>query len=218
MKMNERTLAVLKNFAGINSGVVLRPGKVQKTMSPEQTILVQAHLEDDFNSTFGIYELNQFLSNITTLNNPELTFTDTNVLMKDNDLEFNYYSCSPNLIISPPEGKDLVMKDPDVAFSLNYSNLQKIIKLAIMNELVNLTVMGKNGGVFIQTHDAKNDTSNFASSKVADYDGADFSVMFKVENLKLIPDDYKVEIKIGGFSCWTNKNETMKYFIAMEKK
>jgi hypothetical protein len=42
--------------------------------------------------------------------------------------------------------------------------------------------------------------------------------MFKTENLKLIPDDYKVEIKIGGFTCWTNKNATLKYFIALEKK
>jgi hypothetical protein len=218
MKLNDRTLTVLKNFAGINSGLVIRPGKVQKTVSPENTILVEAHLEDEFNSTFGIYELNQFLSNVTTLNNPEMTFTDNSVIMKDNDLELNYYSCSPNLINSPPEGKELVMKDPDVTFNINYSNFQKIIKLSIMNELPTLTVMGKNGGIFIQTHDSKNDTSNFASSKVADYDGNDFSVMFKVENLKLIPDDYKVEIKVGGFSCWTNKTETLKYFIAMEKK
>ena len=64
MKMNERTLTVLKNFASINSGVVLRPGLVQKTVSPESTILVEAHLEDDFTETFGIYDLNQFLGNV----------------------------------------------------------------------------------------------------------------------------------------------------------
>jgi hypothetical protein len=218
MKMNERTLTVLKNFAGINSGVVLRPGKVQKTVSPESTILVEAHLEDDFVNTFGIYDLNQFLGNVTTLNSPDLVFTDNSVVMKDGDLELNYYSCSPNLVVSPPEGKDLVMKDPDVSFSLTYTTLQKLLKLAAMNDLSNLTVLGKDGGIYIKTHDAKNDTSNFASSKIAEYQGADFSVMFKVDNLKVIPDDYTVDIKIGGFTCWTNKNSTLKYFIALEKK
>lgn len=218
MKMNDRTLTVLKNFASINSGVVLRPGKVQKTVSPENTILVEAHLEDDFAGVFGIYDLNQFLGNVTTLNNPEMNFGDTSVVMTDGDLELNYYSCSPNLVNSPPEGKELVMKDPDVSFNLSYSTLQKLIKLASMNDLSNLTVMGKNRGIYIKTHEAKDDTSNFASSKIADYQGEDFSVMFKVENLKLIPDDYNVQIKVGGFTCWTNKAGTLKYFIALEKK
>lgn len=218
MKMNERTLTVLKNFASINSGVVLRPGLIQKTVSPESTILVEAHLEDDFAETFGIYDLNQFLGNITTLNNPELDFTSQSVIMKDSELELNFYSASPNLIVSPPEGKELVMKDPDVSFNLTYATLQKLLRLASMNDLSNLSVLGKNGGIYLQAHEAKNDTSNFASSKISDYDGADFAVMFKTENLKLIPDDYKVEIKIGGFTCWTNKTNTLKYFIALEKK
>jgi hypothetical protein len=218
MKMNERTLTVLKNFASINSGVVLRPGLVQKTVSAESTILVEAHLEDDFTETFGIYDLNQFLGNVTTLNSPELNFTSQSVIMKDADLELNFYSASPNLIISPPEGKDLVMKDADVSFNLTYATLQKLLRLASMNDLSNLSIIGKNGGIYLQAHESKNDTSNFASSKIADHDGADFSVMFKTENLKLIPDDYKVEIKIGGFTCWTNKTNTLKYFIALEKK
>ena len=218
MKMNERTLTVLKNFASINSGLVLRPGKIQKTVSPENTILVEAQLENEFSHTFGIYDLNQFLGNVTTLNNAEMTFSDTSVLMNDGDLELNYYSCSPNLVNSPPEGKELVMKDPDVSFNLSYNTLQKLLRLAAMNDLSNLTVMGKNGGIYIKTHEAKDDTSNFASSKIGEYQGDDFSVMFKVENLKLIPDDYTVQIKIGGFTCWTNKDSTLKYFIALEKK
>jgi len=75
MNLNERTLSVLKNFATINSGIVIRKGNVQKTINPEQTILVEATLDDAFPETFGIYDLNQFLGNVTTLNNPSLSFT-----------------------------------------------------------------------------------------------------------------------------------------------
>jgi hypothetical protein len=218
MKLNERTLTVLKNFAGINSGVVLRKGKIQKTMSPEQTILVEAHLEDDLPEVFGIYDLNQFLGNVTTLSSPDMIFTENSVIMNDGELSLNYYSCSTNLIISPPEGKDLVMKDADVTFDLSQATLQKMLKLSAMNNLPNISVIGKGGELRLQTHEVKNDTSNFASIKIGEYTGADFNVSFKTENLKLIPDDYEVQIKVGGFSCFTNKTKTLKYFVAMEKK
>lgn len=218
MKLNERTLTVLKNFAGINSGVVLRKGKIQKTMSPEQTILVEAHLEDDLPEVFGIYDLNQFLGNVTTLSSPDMVFTENSVIMNDGELSLNYYSCSTNLIISPPEGKDLVMKDADVTFDLSQATLQKMLKLAAMNNLPNISVIGKGGELRLQTHEVKNDTSNFASIKIDEYVGNDFNVSFKTENLKLIPDDYEVQIKVGGFSSFTNKTKTLKYFIAMEKK
>ena len=117
MKLSENTLSVLKNFSSINSGLVLQKGNVQKTISPEKSILVEAELEDIIPEQFGIYDLNQFLGNVTTLGNPDLTFTENSVLMYDGDITFNYYSCSPNLIVSPPD-KELKLKQVDVSFTL----------------------------------------------------------------------------------------------------
>jgi hypothetical protein len=221
MQLSDRTLSILKNFASINSGLVLRPGKVQRTMSPEQTILVQANLDELFTQTFGVYDLNQFLGNITTLNNPFIDFLDDkNVNLKDDVLELTYRGCDTNLIISPPEGKDLVMKNPDVSFNLPMTSLQKILKIGAMNNLPNISIIGDkaSGSLFIRSHELKNDLSNVANMKVGDHHGEDFSVSFKMENLKMIADDYKVEIKVGGFSCWTNATNTLTYFVAMEKK
>lgn len=217
MKLNEETLSVMKNFAGINSGVVLRKGNVQRTMSPEQTILVEATLQDNFVETFGIYDLNQFLGNVTTLNNPDLEFDDKTVKMNDGEIELNYHACSPSLIIAPPEGKELVMKSPDVTFELTKSVLQKILKVGSMNNLPNISIIGNAEGIFIQSHELKNDTSNSARIRLDDHHGESFNVSFKTENLKMILDNYTVEIKIGGFSCWTNASKTLKYFVAMEK-
>lgn len=218
MKLSDKTVEILKNFATINSGFVIRKGKTQRTISTEKTILVQAQLEDDFDCVFGIYDLNQFLGNVTTLGNPDLSFTDKIVTIDDGEIQMNYYSCATNLVVSPPEGKDLIMNNPDVTFDLSASTLQKLMKLAVMNDLYNLSIIGKKNELYLQTHNANTDTSNFVLTKVGTYEGSDFDVIFKVENLKLIPDDYKVEIKIDGFSCWTNKNETLRYVIAMEKK
>lgn len=218
MKLSENTLAILKNFSSINSGVVLQKGNVQKTISPEQTILVEAHLEDDMPETFGIYDLNQFLGNVTTLKSPELKFTSESVVMDDGDMQLNYYSCSPSLIISPPQGRDLVLKNVDVSFTLSNNTLTKLLRLAAMNNLTHLTVIGKNGELRLQTHEKSNDTSNFASTKIDDYNGKDFVVSFKTENLRLIPDNYNVEIAIGGFAKFVNTSGKLTYFIALESK
>lgn len=217
MKLNDRTLQIMKNFSSINSGLVLQPGKTQKTMSPEQTILVEAKLEDELPNVFGIYDLNQFLGNVTTLGNPDLSFSNDRVVMSSGDMSLNYYSCSPSLIISPPN-KELVLPKIDVAFTISNATLTKILRLASMNNLPNLSVIGKNGEIKLQAHEAKNDTSNFVSTTIDEYVGADFSISFKTENLRLIPDDYNVEIAIGGFSKWSNKSGNLTYYIAMEKK
>ena len=140
MKLSENTLAVLKNFASINSGVVLKKGNTQKTISPEKSILVEATLEDNLDTDFGIYDLNQFLGNVTTLKNPELNFTKESVTLDDGDFALNYLACSPSLIISPPD-KELALKTVDCKFDLTNVTLQKLLKIATMNSLPNLTVV-----------------------------------------------------------------------------
>lgn len=217
MKFSENTLAVLKNFASINSGVVFKPGNTQKTISPERCILVEATIEDDIPEEFGIYDLNQFLGNVTTLSNPELTFTRETVTLKDNDISFDYHACSPSLIITPPD-KELTLKQIDVSFFLSNYVLQKLLKLAVMNNLSNLSVVGKDGHIHLRIHEKSNDSSNQGLIKIADYAGNDFTASFKREYLKLLPDDYNVEVQVGAFARFVNKKETLKYFIALESK
>lgn len=217
MKISEHTLSVLKNFSSINSGLVIRKGNIQKTISPEKSILVEAELEDSMPEEFGIYDLNQFLGNVSTLNNPELTFSDKAVVMKDNEITFSYYSCSTNLIVSPPD-KELNLKQVDVSFALTNAVLSKLLKLAAMNNLTHLSVVGKNGEIRLQTHEKANDTSNYASFKLNDYNGPDFTASFKTENIKVIPGDYDVEIQLGAFAKFVSKNSKIKYFIALETK
>lgn len=217
MKFSENTLSVLKNFASINSGVVLQSGKTQKTISPEKSILVEATLEDDIPTQFGIYDLNQFLGNVTTLKNPELSFNQESVTLNDGELSFDYHACSPNLIITPPE-KELALKQVDVSFSLPNVTLQKLLKVATMNSLPNLTVVGKDGELRLKIHEKSNDTSNHGSIKIGDYAGKDFTATFKTENLKLLSDDYNVELQNGAFAKFVNVSGNLKYFVALETK
>lgn len=217
MKLSDNTLSVLKNFAAINSGVVLKPGRSQKTISPEKSILVEATIEDDIPSEFGIYDLNQFLGILTTLKNPEITFEKEQVVLNDGELSVNYRVCSPNLIITAPD-KELVLKDITTKFSLANATSQKLIKVATMINLPNLSVVGKNTELLLKIHERSNDTSNDGIIKIGDYTGKDFIATFKTDNLKLLPDDYNVEIQAGAFAKFVNQNNTLTYFIALESK
>lgn len=217
MKLSENTLTVLKNFASINSGVVLKPGKTQKTISPEKSILVEATIEDDIPTEFGIYDLNQFLGIFTFLKNPEITFGDNQVVLSDGELKFTFRGCSTNLIIKPPEGQ-LTLKDITTKFSLANATSQKLIRIATLSSLPNLSVIGKNGDLLLKIHEKANDTSNDGVQKIGDYAGKDFVASFKTENLKLLPDDYNVEIQAGAFAKFVNVNNNLTYFIALETK
>ena len=54
MKLSDETLSTLKNFAGINSNVVLNPGNVVKTMSESKTIMSSATIVEDIPAQIGI--------------------------------------------------------------------------------------------------------------------------------------------------------------------
>jgi hypothetical protein len=43
MKLSEKTVEALKNFASINHGIVLRSGNVQSTISEEEDHLGRSH-------------------------------------------------------------------------------------------------------------------------------------------------------------------------------
>jgi len=217
MKLSETSLLTFKNFASINSGVVLNAGHVQRTWSVDKSILVEAELEESFPYIFGIYDLNQFLGNVTTLKTPTLTFSSDYVTLNDNDMNIKYRACDSELISSPPN-KTLVLNEPDVTFDLTQVALTKILKLASMNNLFNISVIGENGKLRIQAHDKSNDKSNEIFTELDSWSGADFICTFRSENIKVIPDDYSVSIKLNAFSHFKSKTRNLSYFITLLTK
>jgi hypothetical protein len=218
MKLSERTITVLKNFATMNSGMLIKPGKEQTTFDPETGgILVEAILEESFPEEFAIYDLAIFLGNLTTLKDPELTFTKESVLLDDGSLKLTYIAGSPKLVKVAPA--KLSMENPDVTFAIMNDDLQKILKVAAMNNLPNITFEGSGNIVTAKVHDKGIDTSNFGTMKIMELQGEnnkDFSATFKTSNFKIIPDNYNIEIDITKFARLENVDKNLVYFIALE--
>ena len=215
MKLSEKTLTVLKNFAGINNSILVKQGTQLRTISVAKNILAEANIEEEFPRQFGVYDLNQFLNGLSLHQDPDLDFTEESYLnIREGKRRVKYFFADPQVIISPPD-KQITLPSEDVHFQLESSALDKLLKAAAVYQLPDLCVVGEAGVVKIVVRDKKNDTSNSYSVDVGETD-KEFSFNFKVENIKIIPGSYDVIVSSKLLSEFTNSNYNLKYYIALE--
>ena len=215
MKLSESTLSLLKNFSTINQSILFKQGSRLRTISVMKNILAEATIAEEFPKDFGIYDLNQYLNGLALHNNPELNFeNDGYVVIKEGRSRSKYFFADPSVIITPPE-KSIDLPSEDVTFDLSTDQLDKLLKAAAIYQLPDLSVVGGDGVVKVLVRDKKNDTSNDFSIVVGETDST-FSFNFKVENIKILPGTYTVVVSQKLLSRFTNKNQDLIYYIALE--
>ena len=215
MKLSDKTLTVLKNFAGINNSILVKQGTQLRTMSVAKNILAEAFIDEEFPKDFAIYDLNQFLNGLGLHQDPEMDFTESSYLtIREGKRRVKYFFADPAVIVSPPD-KDINLPSEDVHFQLDSVSLEKLLKAAAVYQLPDLSVIGGSGVVKLVVRDKKNDTSNEFAIVVGETD-KEFAFNFKVENIKIIPGAYTVVVSSKLLSQFTNTNYNLKYFIALE--
>ena len=215
MKLSDRTINLLKNFASINQSILFKQGKSLRTISVMKNILAEATIGEDLPKDFGIYDLNQFLNGLALHNNPELDFEDDSyVIIKEGRSRSKYFFADPNVIVTPPD-KDINIPTEDVSFELSTQQLDKLLKAAGIYQLPDLAVIGEAGVVKLLVRDKKNDTSNDFSVIVGETD-KEFTFNFKIENIKILPGTYEVVVSQKLLSKFTNKDCDLRYYIALE--
>ena len=215
MKLSDSTLAVLKNFAGINNSILVKKGNQLRTISVAKNIFAEAEIPEDFPRDVAIYDLNQFLNGLSLHQDPNLDFTeDSHITIKEGKRRVKYFYADPQVIIAPPD-KEINLPTQEICFQLETTSLEKLIKAAAVYQLPDLSVIGKNNEIHMVVRDKKNDTSNEYSIYVGETDST-FELNFKMENIKIIPGPYDVVISSKLLSEFTNKQYNLKYFIALE--
>ena len=214
MKLSNNTTNILKNFSQINQSILIKQGNKLKTISVMKNILAEAEIEEDFESDFAIYDLNQFLSGLSLYDSPDLEFGDSYLTIRDGRRRAKYFFADPSVIVSPPE-KEISLPSKDVCFSVATQQLDKLLKAAAIYQVPDLSAIGRNGKIELVVRDKKNDTSHEFSEEVGETD-KEFSFNFRVENIKIIPGTYDVVISSKLLSEFTNKNTDLKYYIALE--
>ena len=215
-KLSKKTLEILKNFASINSNILVNPGNLITTLSPVKNVLSEAMVEETFDVQFGIWDLNKFLGTVSLFSDPEFEFHDKYVVISNaNGSSVRYFYCEPKLLTTP--NKKIQMPTSVVNFKLTHKIFTELQKAASVLQLSDIAVRSNDGRMELVALDKSDVTSNNYSVDLGELaTDSDFEFYFKVENLKILPGDYKVEITEKIVSKFTHENMDLSYWIALE--
>jgi hypothetical protein len=216
VKISKRTLDILKNFSTINSGILVNEGNLLTTLSSTKNILAEARVDETFPRQFAIWDLNKFLGTVSLFKDPDFIFDENFVTVKSGGSSVRYYYCAQNLVTST--NKRITMPTAVVEFDLKAKDFAEVMKAASVLQVQHLCVRSSEDGSKIELAvvDKSDTTSNFYSLEVGDNtSGATFEFIFDVDNLKILQGDYRVSISQKIVSCFTNKNEPLTYWIAL---
>lgn len=217
MRLSKETLSILKNFANINSNILIKPGNKLKTISHGMNILAEATIQEEFDTTVPIFDLNQFLGVITMFNNPDLEFTDKYVDISNGRSTVRYFYSSIKLLTVPE--KELPSPKPIIDFILDEHNLNEMLKAANILQVNDVEIVGEGGELKIVVSEATNTTSNNFSIVIDEkYDGPDYRGKLEVSDIKFLPGSYKVELTSGVISRFTHQTQNLVYYIAIDRR
>jgi len=213
MKLTTETISVLKNFSTINANLMVKSGSSLSTMSAMKNIVAKANVTEEFLSDFAIYDLNEFLSALSLFGKPDLEFNDDFVIITEEGTSksLKYWFSDPSVVTTP--SKEISMPSTELTFNLSSDTLNEITKAAAV---IGVPDMALSDGKLMVT-DKKNSTANAyeTSLDVGDV-AAEYKFWFKVENLKIMPGAYDVEVSSKKISHFTNTKLGVQYWIALE--
>lgn len=214
MKLSKETLALFKNYAGINSNLLLKAGNKLSTISSQKNVMSDVTVTETFPVDFGIYDLNEFLGAMSIFEDPELTFEDKVCKITQGNMSIKYFAADASVLTAP--SKSITFPSAEINFELSNQMLTMIQRTASVLKASDVSIVGADGKVTIVVGDKKNATGNSFSEPVGTTDKS-FRVNLKVENLKMIPGDYSVSVsskKISRFKSSTNGD--LVYYVAVE--
>jgi hypothetical protein len=212
MKISEKTINVLKNFSAINPSILIRPGNTISTLSPQKSIVAKATIDEEFPQQFAIYELSKFLGILSLFENPEFEFGESQVTIKQDKQAVSYTYADPIMIVSPPE-KEIKFPTSDYSFKLSAADLSKTLRAVNVMQLPEVAIHGDGKQVFLKGTNSKNSTSDAFSILVGDSDKK-FKMVLRIDNMKMINQDYDVDISFGRIIRFSAPNVV--YHIAIE--
>lgn len=205
-------MQILKNFSTINPSLMFKPGSVLNTMSPNKTVLAKASIKEQIPSTFAIYDLSKFLGVLSLFEQPELQVEEKQMVINGGQQKVRYTFASPDAIVTPP-AKEVAMPESEIQFRLTADDLSKVTKALGVMQLPEIAVVGENGEMSIQAIDSKNPSADSYRVVLRDTN-LTFKMIFKSENIKIMPGDYEVSISSKGIGHF--KGNDVEYFIATE--
>lgn len=214
MNLSKETLALIRNFSTINGSIMLKSGNMLSTISEGKNVMAQTTITETFPCDFGIYDLGEFLGAVSVFQKTELDFKEKYVTISDGGKSrIKYFAAGEGIVKAAPT----TIKFPaaDVSFELNTAALEMIRKTSSTLKANDVTIAGVDGVLKVIVWDKKNSTSNAYEVEIGTAD-TNFKANLKVENLKMMPGDYTVEISSKKISRFKSTSTNLVYYIAVE--
>lgn len=212
MQLSAKTINILKNFSSINPSILLKPGNVISTISPNKTVMARATVPDEFEGTYGIFSLNRFISALSLFENPEVDFGSQSATIRSGKQAMDYPFCEASVVMVAPD-KEIKLPTVDVEFKLSNKDIQSVMKGLNVLSLPEIAVIGDGDNVYLCAIDSKAGSSGEYKISVGETDKV-FRAIFRAENLKMTDGDYDVMISSKGISKFIGLEAT--YWIAVE--
>ena len=166
MKFSTETLAVLKSFTAINKSILLKPGNVLKTITPEKTLIAIAEIPDQIPSEACVYDLSRFLSILGLYNDPEVEFNDKYFIISEGKRRTKYVYADVSMIHTPPE-KDINIPSEDVVVNVTNSDLSSVLKAAGVLQFSEVAFVGDGDKCYLKAIDSSNEGADDMALKLA---------------------------------------------------
>lgn len=214
MKISNDTLALLKNFASINTNILVRQGSVLSTVSEGKNILARATVSESFSREFAVYDLNNLLALLSLWEEHEIDFEEASMFLRKDGQEFEYGYADPSVVTAAPD-KTLEI-DPFFTFTLTAADISMVQKAASILSAPTMSIVSKGGKVTLTVSDPSNPRANAYRKELTTTDVGDFDCRLKVENLKVIGDDYTVALGRKKAMHFKHSSKDLEYWLAME--
>ena len=214
MKFSERTLTILKSFATINRSIQMKEGNVLKTITPERTLIASATIPDTIPSEACIYDMSRFLSILSLYTDPDVEFHDKYFIISEGKRRTKYLFADVSMIHAAPD-KEIKIPSSDVSVDVSWDDMQSVLKAAGVLQFNEVAFVGENGTCYLKAIDSTNEGTDDYGVEIGETNDT-FKIIIKTDNLKLLPQDYRVTLCSKGISEFKGENVT--YFVAIDSK
>lgn len=219
LKLSPETIAVLRNFSGINKSILIRPGSRITTMSESKSIIGVATVAETFEQEFAIADLPKFLSSLSLFSEPELDFGEKQVTIVEGARKLKYTFADKRVVLSIEDASiDKLAKvatSGEVKFDWTDAVFQGVAKALSVLKLPEFVVEGDGTSIKIKAADTANPSADTYEATVGET-GETFKAVFRAENIRFLPKDYLVTYATKGLAQFVGTGIT--YFVTTEAK
>lgn len=224
VKLTDRTRSLLSNFSKIHPSILLEEGNVLRIGDETGSIFAQAEIEEQIPMNFPVFQTSSILTvlGLSAFKECVLEFVPENadaeevakILIKGAGTTVDYWASSESMVDLPPNEPEL--EDVDVAFELSAESLSDFKKACAALNLDIAKFVNKDGRAYLIGTNGDLDNSNDYSIDMGATDKDDAEIPVQVDNLKMIPGNYKVEAAEDLMVRFTSTDGAIKYFVGAE--